>query len=385
MQKFLVTLRSNVVLPGLLLACFTTGELVIAQLPPGGMAERYLSQAERELDSGDSAAALETLETLDQILALQAGQGLGLPEVFWFRRARAAYDAGHPELALESLVRYFKYPWQSGEDYPAALELYNEAELAKAEAQRLAVKAEVLAAPAEALTPEMVLIPAGSFRMGCVSGQDCWDHVLPVHEVTILEPFEVSKYEVTFAEWDACAVRGGCGGYRPDDHGWGRSTRPVIDVSWADAQAYVSWLSSQTGEHYRLLTEAEWEYVARAGTETDYGLGDNDGSNLPTWTRGRSMGRNYVPTAPVGSFPANAFGVHDLHGNVFEWVEDCRNDSYAGAPTDGSAWLSGDCDWRVLRGFPRSMHGRYRFRSGDRYYRYYESVIGFRVARTLSP
>ncbi len=117
---------------------------------------------------------------------------------------------------------------------------------------------------------EMVVVPAGAFRMGCVSGQDCQEDEHPVHRVTIGAPFAVGVYAVTFAEWDACARAGGCGGYRPDDRGWGRGRRPVINVSWEDAQAYVGWLSRESGVAYRLLSEAEWEYVARAGSETVY-------------------------------------------------------------------------------------------------------------------
>ena len=234
--------------------------------------------------------------------------------------------------------------------------------------------------------PEMAVIPAGSFRMGCVSGQGCDDDEFPVHEVTIPEAFAVSVYEVTFAQWDACALGGGCGGYRPDDRGFGRGTRPVINVSWDDAQGYVGWLSRQTGEVYRLLSESEWEYVARAGTQTTYSWGNDIGSNRANCD-GCGSQWDDRQTAPVGSFQANAYGVHDMHGNVWEWVEDCRNGSYAGAPSDGSAWRSGDCSRRVLRGgswsfTPRGLRSalRNRFSSGSR-----GNYLGFRVARTLTP
>ena len=136
---------------------------------------------------------------------------------------------------------------------------------------------------------------------------------------------------------------------RVDDEGWGRGRRPVINVSWNDAQDYVEWLSAQTGHAYRLLSEAEWEYVARAGSSTVYSWGDDIGSNRANCD-GCGSQWDYDRTAPVGSFAANGFGVHDMHGNVWEWVEDCWNGSYAGAPTDGSAWRSGECEQRVLRG-----------------------------------
>ena len=228
--------------------------------------------------------------------------------------------------------------------------------------------------------------------MGCVSGQDCEDDEFPVHDVTIQEAFEVSVYEVTFAQWDACVAGGGCGGYRPYDEGWGRGNRPVINVSWEDAQAFVSWLSRYTGEDYRLLSEAEWEYVARAGTETAYSWGDAIGRNRANCKRYRSTGGGicrdrWDNTAPVGSFAANAFGVHDMHGNVHEWVEDCSNVSYAGAPSDGSAWRSGNCERRVLRG-GTWVSDPGDLRSASRSGNISESrsrFNGFRVARTLNP
>ena len=230
------------------------------------------------------------------------------------------------------------------------------------------------------------MIPAGRFRMGCVSGRDCDDDEFPVREVTIPRAFAVSAHEVTFGEWDACVAGGGCGGYLPDDRGWGRGRRPAINVSWNDAQAYVAWLSSRTGAEYRLLSESEWEYVARAGSSTAYSWGDGIGSNRANCDGCGSRWDN-SQTAPVGSFAANAFGVHDMHGNVWEWVEDCWNDSYAGAPADGSVWLSGECNRRVLRGgswfynprYPRSA-GRSWVTAGNR-----SSFLGFRVARTLTP
>ena len=212
--------------------------------------------------------------------------------------------------------------------------------------------------------PEMVVVPAGQFRMGNLSGDDI-GYERPVHDVTIAAPFAVGKYEVTFAEWDACVAGGGCT-HRPNDEGWGHGTRPVRNVSWEDAQEYVGWLSRETGKPYRLLSEAEWEYVARAGTTTKY-PGD---INKP-----------------------NAFGLFtEGFVNVNEWVADCWNENYEGAPADGSAWTSGDCDLRVVRGddvmfivprgdgfFTSARADRGSFDAG------YRSLfkLGFRVARTL--
>ena len=227
--------------------------------------------------------------------------------------------------------------------------------------------------------PEMVVVPEGSFLMGSTTAMDYYER--PVHEVTIARPFAVGVHEVTFAEWDACVSDGECGGYRPDDWGGGRGKRPTIDVSWEDAQGYVAWLSRKTGAEYRLLSESEWEYVARAGTTTRYWWGDDIGRNRANY------GNNRGDTDPVGSYPANAFGLHDVHGNVLEWVEDCWNGSYAGAPRDGSAWTSGDCSMRVSRGGswydnPRNLRSANRFAYTTGYRSY---IVGFRVARTLTP
>ena len=234
--------------------------------------------------------------------------------------------------------------------------------------------------------PEMVVVPAGAFRMGCVSGRNCQDDESPVHRVTIGAPFAVGVYEVTFAEWEACVRAGGCGGYRPDDMDWGRGKRPVIGVNWKDAQAYVAWLSEESGARYRLLSEAEWEYVARAGSETAYSWGNSIGRNRANCD-GCGSRWDDKQTAPVGSFQANAFGLHDVHGNVWEWVEDCWNDSYAGAPTDGSAWEQEDCNARVLRGGSWIDNPRF-LRSANRdglTIGYRSNFVGFRVARRLTP
>jgi formylglycine-generating enzyme required for sulfatase activity len=200
----------------------------------------------------------------------------------------------------------------------------------------------------------------------------------PQHRVTIARPFAVGKFEVTFAEWDACVAAGGCR-HNPDDRGWGRGKRPVINVSWDDiTREYLPWLSRKTGKSYRLLTEAEWEYAARAGATTPYTTGRTITKNQANFEAER--------TVEVGSYAANAFGLHDMHGNVWEWVQDCWNGSYSGAASNGSARTAGDCSRRVVRGgswvaSPRFL--RSAVRGG------YTSIIriddngGFRVARTL--
>ena len=229
--------------------------------------------------------------------------------------------------------------------------------------------------------PEMVVIPAGSFSMGCVSGLNCRDPEKPVHRVTIWQPFAVSKYEITFEDYDQFTYPN-----KVNDFGMGRGRHPVHNVSWNDAKEYVAWLSSQTGKSYRLLTNAEWEYAARAGSTTKYSWGNAIGTNRANCLAD-TCGDRFPNTAPVGSFRANAFGLHDMHGNLEEWVEDCWNDSYAGAPSDGSAWNGGDCSYRVMRGgayenVPNSLRSavRHRASSGNR-----SLIYGIRIARTLTP
>ena len=246
------------------------------------------------------------------------------------------------------------------------------------------------------MCPEMVVVPGGSFMMGSPGTEDGryvdddvnWED--PRHRVTIDYEFAVGVYEVLFTEWDLCALGGGCRvGHVPSDAGWGRGRRPVINVSWEDAQAYVQWLSRTTGERYRLLTEAEWEYVARAGSETARYWGESQ-SEQCRYANGLadsvSCTDGHRNTAPVGSLDPNAFGLHDVLGNVWEWTEDCWNSTYEDAPTDGSAWESGNCAVRSLRGgswltAPSTLRSAQRGRThaGNRH-----SDLGFRVARTIN-
>ena len=194
--------------------------------------------------------------------------------------------------------------------------------------------------------PELVVVPAGRFRMGCVSGRDCQDDEQPVREVQVAS-FALGVHEVTFEEYDRF-VQATCD-RRPADR-WGRGGQPVRNVSWEDAEAYAAWLSRETGESYRLPSESEWEYAARAGTTTRYSWGQDIGRNRAN-CRGCGSRWDGAGTAPAGSFAPNGWGLHDMHGNVWEWAEDCWHENYARAPRDGSAWTSGaDCGRRVLRG-----------------------------------
>ena len=279
--------------------------------------------------------------------------------------------------------------------------------------------------------PEMVVVPPGTFVMGSPEseagrlravydergtavrwtwiddlqlqvdeGQRLVEVEGPQRYVTFQSPFAVGIYEVTFDEWDACARAGGCGGVIPDNEGWGRGRRPVINVNWEEAQGYVRWLSNETGHEYRLLSEAEWEYVARAHTETARYWGESSSEQCryangadalalaanPDW-RTVSCSDGHLGTSLVGSYEANAFGLHDVLGNVWEWTQDCWNERYSGGPVDGNAWESGDCSTRVQRGGgwgsqPEQLRSANRVREspGERF-----NNTGFRVARSVSP
>jgi formylglycine-generating enzyme required for sulfatase activity len=242
--------------------------------------------------------------------------------------------------------------------------------------------------------PEMVVVPAGEFLMGSPPNEkDRRSNEGPQHKVTIANQFAVSRFEVTFDEWDRCVILGGCT-LRPDDVNWGRDNRPVINVSWEDAQQYVRWLSSWTGKPYRLLSEAEWEYAARAGSVTAYSWGDDVGEGKADCDGCGSRWDNQQ-TAPVGSFRPNEFGLFDMAGNVWEWVQDCYQGSYEEAPADGSARAAADCH-HVLRGgswynHPKNVRSAIRVESTpgtslnsdpDRPDTPLKS-IGFRVARKL--
>ncbi len=196
--------------------------------------------------------------------------------------------------------------------------------------------------------PEMIRLPKGSFLMGSVDGNE---NAQPVQIVNV-SPFEISKYEITFDEFDQFTLANALENI--EDNGWGRGKRPVINVSWKMAKDYTRWLSDLTGKRYRLPIEAEWEYAARSGSEDHYSFG-NDQSLLCEHAnisfKAKVCTDEFKFTAPVGSFNANGWGLHDMHGNVWEWTEDCWHPNYLGAPSNGRAWIrGGNCDQRVVRG-----------------------------------
>jgi formylglycine-generating enzyme required for sulfatase activity len=244
--------------------------------------------------------------------------------------------------------------------------------------------------------PEMVVIPAGSVTIGSPESEP--ERVVsegPQHEVKIAAPFAAGKFAVTFAEWDACTKDGGCGGYKPSDEGWGRGDLPVINITWKDAKAYVAWLSKKTGKEYRLLSEAEFEYVARAGTTTPFwwgqtiepALANYDGAKEP-YKGGGAKGDFRKKTVSVSEFKPNPWGLYQVLGNVWQWTEDCWIGNYASAPADGSARTVSGCNQRTLRGGswaaePRDLRAAARYGDSASGFRF--SWAGLRVARTLTP
>ena len=241
--------------------------------------------------------------------------------------------------------------------------------------------------------PEMVVVPAGAFVMGSPANEPerGYDEG-PQRRVSFARPFAVGRFAVTFEEWGACVADGGCNGVKPEDDGWGRGKRPVININWHEAKAYVAWLSRKTGKPYRLLSEAEREYVTRAGTATPFWWGASIATSQANYDGnfvygGGPKGELRRKTMLVDSFKPNPWGLSQVHGNVWEWTEDCYNEGYRGAPIDGSARTTGECSQRVLRGGswmkpPKFLRSAFRgvdapdSRSGE---------IGLRVARTLTP
>jgi formylglycine-generating enzyme required for sulfatase activity len=196
--------------------------------------------------------------------------------------------------------------------------------------------------------PEMIVVPPGNFTMGSPSNESLRGSGEDQVRVAIAKPFAVGKFAVTFEEWDVCMADGWCGVYRPADQGWGRGRQPVINVSWDDAQTYVAWLSRKTGKTYRLLSEAEREYATRAGTTARFWWGSSITSEQANFNGvGMDKGER---TVPVDSFSPNPWGLYNVHGNVWEWTQDCWNASNSGNPGDGSARTTGECMRHVVRG-----------------------------------
>ncbi len=251
--------------------------------------------------------------------------------------------------------------------------------------------------------PEMVVIPSGQFLMGSDLEESGHQDEKPRHAVSIARPFALSRFEITFAQWDVCVGDGQCP--QASDDGDGRGDRPVYNVNWNDAQKYAAWLSSKTGKSYRLPAEAEWEYAARGGTTTAWFWGaaeDSAGSTqacrfanthdetskdahpMYVWSHHKCTD-GFPEVAPVGRFQPNPFGLHDILGNLREWVQDCHHAGYRNAPTDGSAWNETSCEKRIVRGgawIDGASTSRSAYRHPeDQGFRNYQ--VGFRIARDL--
>jgi len=252
--------------------------------------------------------------------------------------------------------------------------------------------------------PEMIVVPAGEFVMGSPKSESGHTDEKPQHTVKFAKPFAVSKFELTFDQWDACSAAGKCP--TAADDGYGRVNYPVINVSWKDAKGYVAWLSETTAQRYRLLSESEWEYAARGGTTTPWFWGPEENSfgnkkaceyanthdeagkeahPLYVWSH-HQCSDGYPENAPTGKYKPNPFGLHDMLGNVREWVEDCHVEGYADAPADGAPRkFDGTCEKRVVRGGawvdgPSTARAAYRYAEEEGFRNY---QVGVRVAREL--
>ncbi len=331
-----------------------------------------LEQARTHANGSLPAEAGQIMARAEQVARETAGARAAAAE------ARAKAEVAMAEFDKENAIRFYEQALAAfPEDEQAS------AGLAAAKTMRLpgSVFRDILRDGSAG--PELVVVPPGTYSMGSPpteAGRDRNEG--PQQQVTIAKPFAIGKYEVTFEEYDQYAKA--MGRSRPPDRGWGRGRRPVINVSWNEAQEYVQWLSKVTGKTYRLPTEAEWEYAARAGSETAYWWGDSVEQKRANCDGCRSDWAE-KQTLPVGSFPPNEFGLHDTAGNVFEWTEDCVNSGLEGVPVDGSAWLDGNCSRRVYRGGswyfgPRSARSAAR---GHNALNYRTSNVGLRVVREL--
>ncbi len=374
------------------------GELVLARNPAARF--RLKDELLRALDSGENYMRLGAVIELEMILTG------GEP-----RRALAAREALRRRLATETYVPVYKRI-EAALAHPDAAASGVAADHAEPEAKKPAAPKQPLLEPKDGVhigvdprdlpdlavfkdldapwCPEMVVIPAGEFMMGSPTTEPKrFDDEGPRHKVTIGVRFALGRYAVTFDQYDRfCEATQR---EKPDDKSWGRGARPVIDVSWQDAQAYVEWLSKEIGHVYRLPSEAEWEYACRAGTTAPFCFGEtitpeqvNYDGNYPY--AGGKKGTYRQKTLPVGTLPANPWGLHEMHGNVWEWCADHWHDGYDGAPDDGRAWIDEGADagaYRVIRGgswygHARGVRSAFRVRRGpgNRY-----NYLGFRCAR----
>ena len=335
------------------------------QLPPDIQADRYLVRAERQIKQQDYAGAKGSME---RILELQQEHGLEVPEKFLFRNAQILLRLELYDEAAESATKYLTLVGREGEHYRAALELLDTVEQAQA-----AAEAARRRPPGESRVfdgIEFVWVPAGEFLMGSTSSE-AFDWEQPVTRVRISRGYWLGKYEVTQAEWQAVMAS------NPSEFKNCGPNCPVEQVSWDDVQEFIRRLNGRTGgDRYRLPTEAEWEYAARAGTS-----GDRYGNLDAIAWYGANSGKR---THPVGQKAPNAWGLHDMLGNVWEWGADWYGGYPGGSVTDPVGPESGSYRVRVTRGGSWLISARYcrapnrgNFSSGGRY-----AYLGFRLLRT---
>jgi formylglycine-generating enzyme required for sulfatase activity/serine/threonine protein kinase len=358
------------------------------------LADEAAARAESERQRQDSEAwqqarAARTLAAIDGYLAAWPG-GLHGGEARALRQQlqddaneRKAFEAARKLNTIEAYESYVK-AFPRGASLALALEAIDDLTLRPG---------KVFSDCADC--PSMVVVPAGSYWQGSEEGAPgVLKSETPRRTVTIAEPFAAAVFEITMAQWDLCVAEGGCS-TRPRDNGWGRGSRPVIMVSWNDTQEFTNWLSRKTGQSYSLPSESQWEYLARAGEESDWLGGDEtrvcEYGNIAgaesgfRWQHEACADSAAMETLPVGSFRPNAFGIHDVVGNVAEWTLDCMNLSYLDAPADGSSWGRGICSSRMTRGgswFTGTrevrLPARFNLKNGDR-----NDFTGFRVVRKV--
>lgn len=310
-------------------------------LPPQAQAEVLVHKITASMEAGNAQEALDLLAEYRKL-------GVKMPPTLLFLEGRLAAIAKNYARSKKVLSEYLARPEaHTDRNYATAIALYADVAKEVEASYKTKCAASVLSAAPVVLSrqagavfrecpvaPEMVIIPSGSFLMGSSEKEKGRsEDEGPQHQVSV-KALAVGRYEVTFDEWDACVDSGGCNSYSPADNS-GRGRQPVINIGWNDAQQYISWLRRVTGKKYRLLSESEFEYSSLSGR-----------SNF-SYTR---TGEGIFSSREVGEEGSNPFGLSDMNSNIWEWVQDCYNDSYHGAPSDGTAWLTGDCSNRVVRG-----------------------------------
>ena len=384
MMRAMVALMCGILMLG------SGGPAMALDLPPDVRADQYLLEATEALEQGDPKTAIRAFEKIEALDTEPPMEFLFFYGKLLVEHGTTVEDVRKGESLLKQFVINVE---KTSEHYRPTLKLLSVAErkieaakrqagakrqVEEAERQRLPRLKELLPSLLKSLKQQMVAVPGGTFTMGCTEEQGrCNDEEKSVHQVRV-NSFLLSKYEVTQDLWEAVMEENpsyfeGCG------------QCPVEYVSWDDIQVFLQKLNAVTGEQYRLPTEAEWEYAARGGQRSrGYRYAGSDAPDTVAWYR-QNSGKE---THPVGQKAANELGLYDMSGNVWEWVQDCWNESYQGAPSDGSAWTSGNCGQRVLRGGSWFNYPSY-LRSAIRYWNdtgfRYNDVVGFRVARTLTP